>query len=90
MPVPSRFYKVIYSYNANKAIGFIFRNKPITAGDLWKYAMSIQEVEEKTGLKFFNKFDEKKQEKIKEAVAIHSGKTPQSDDITLIVLKYVG
>jgi serine phosphatase RsbU (regulator of sigma subunit) len=29
-------------------------------------------------------------EKIKEAVAIHSGKTPQSDDITLIVLKFVG
>jgi sigma-B regulation protein RsbU (phosphoserine phosphatase) len=29
-------------------------------------------------------------EKIEEAIAIHSGDTPQSDDITLIVLKYVG
>jgi serine phosphatase RsbU (regulator of sigma subunit) len=28
-------------------------------------------------------------DRIKEAVARHSGETPQSDDITLIVLKHV-
>ena len=70
MSVPSRFYKVIYAYKANKAIGFIFPNKPITAKDLWKYAMSVQEVEKETGLKFFSKFSENKQKKLKETVDI--------------------
>jgi endonuclease G len=66
IPVPSKFYKVIYSYDADKAIGFIFPNKPVENENLWRYAMSVQEVEEKTGLKFFSKFKEKKQKTLKE------------------------
>jgi endonuclease G len=68
IPVPSKFYKVIYSFDADKAIGFIFPNDPVANKNLWRYAMSVQEVEEKTGLKFFSKFSEKKQKKLKETV----------------------
>ncbi len=70
MSVPSRFYKVIYAYDAKKAIGFIFPNKPVSNEDLWKHAMSVQEVEKETGLTFFSKFKEKTQKKIKETVDI--------------------
>jgi endonuclease G len=70
MSVPSKFYKVIYSYDAEKAIGFIFPNKAVSNKNLWKYAMSVQEVEKETGLTFFSKFKEKTQKKLKETADI--------------------
>ena len=78
IPVPSKYYKVIYSYEADKAIGFILPNRAVTNADLWEYAMSVQEVEQKTGLKFFSKFSAAKQKKLKETVDIAwwQGTTP--------------
>jgi endonuclease G len=61
---------VIYSYDAEKAIGFIFPNKAVSNKNLWKYAMSVQEVEKETGLTFFSKFKEKTQKKLKETADI--------------------
>ena len=66
--LPSKYYKVIYSYKADKAIGFIFPNREVENENLWRYAKSVQEVEEATGLTFFSKFNEKKQKKLKEQV----------------------
>jgi endonuclease G len=63
--VAAQFYKVIYAYNAQKAIGFLFPNKAVPNEDMWKYAMSVQELEKATGLTFFNKFKEKTQKQIK-------------------------
>ncbi len=68
--LPSKFYKVIYSYSADKAIGFIFPNKPVPNNEVWKYALPIREVEKKTGLTFFSAFKEKTQQRIKESVDI--------------------
>lgn len=70
MALPSKFYKVIYSYSADKAIGFIFPNKAVSNEDVWKYALPVREVEEKTGLTFFSRFREKTQKRIKEKVDI--------------------
>ncbi len=66
LKIPSGFYKVIYSYDANKAIGFIMPNKAVPDSALWKHAMSVQEVETESGLSFFSKFSGKKQKKLKE------------------------
>lgn len=68
--VPSKLYKVIYSYDADKAIGFIFPNKPVSNEDVWKYALSVTDVEEKSKLTFFSNFNETTQKQLKENVDI--------------------
>jgi endonuclease G len=66
IPLPSKYYKVIYSYKADKAIGFIFPNREVQNANLWRYSMPVQEVEEKTGYTFFSAFSDSKQKKLKE------------------------
>ncbi len=68
LPIPSKFYKVIYSYEADKAIGFIMPNKAVEEKNLWRYAKSVQEVEEQTSLTFFSKFSQEKQHRLKAEV----------------------
>ncbi|OQY42671.1 MAG: hypothetical protein B6242_15915 [Anaerolineaceae bacterium 4572_78] len=55
IPVPRRFYKVIYSFNHNKCIGFVMPNRLVNADKMWRHAMSVQNVEQETGYNFFNK-----------------------------------
>ena len=61
IPVPRSFYKVVYSFKHNAYVGFILPNTDIKAGELWKYAMSVLDVEKETGYKFFSKLKKKKQ-----------------------------
>jgi len=58
LPVPRRFYKVIYSYDHQKFIGFIFPNEAIRASELWNYAMPVEDVENETGYDFFDNLSE--------------------------------
>lgn len=53
--VPEAFFKVLLSPNTNpmKAIGFICPNRAC-GGGLKAYAVSVDEVEERTGINFFN------------------------------------
>lgn len=53
--VPDAFFKVILSPSTSpmKAIGFICPNRSC-GGDLKSYAVSVDEVEERTGMNFFN------------------------------------
>jgi endonuclease G len=53
--VPDAFFKVILSPNTTpmKAIGFICPNRPC-GGALKSYAVSVDEIEERTGMNFFN------------------------------------
>ena len=53
--VPDAFFKVILSPNTTpkKAIAFICPNRSC-GGDLKKYAVSVDEVEKRTGMNFFN------------------------------------
>jgi endonuclease G, mitochondrial len=55
IPIPSSFYKVIYSFKYRQYIGFILPNEPVTAKNLWSYAKTVKEVEKETGYKFFDK-----------------------------------
>jgi len=61
--VPEMFFKVILNLNEEKGIGFLMPHKDIE--DTFKnYAVSIDRVEEETGLDFFPSLDDKIEEKI--------------------------
>lgn len=50
--VPDAFYKVVYAPQQNRAIAFIYANRPCPGG-IERYAVSIDEVERRTGIDFF-------------------------------------
>ena len=49
--VPDAFFKVVYAPEQGRAIAFIYDNKPCP-GNISKYAVTVAEVERRTGLKF--------------------------------------
>ena len=49
--VPDAFFKVVYAPEQGRAIAFIYDNKPCPGG-ISKYAVTVAEVERRTGLKF--------------------------------------
>ena len=51
--VPSELWKVIYDAKTGDSIAFLFPNAKLSAKDLHKYAISVQELEKTTGLDFF-------------------------------------
>jgi endonuclease G len=55
IPLPESFYKIVYSFEHKRAIGFIFPNEPTKGSQIWDHAMSVEEVENKTGYQFFDK-----------------------------------
>ncbi len=71
IPIPRAFYKVVYSFQHQRSIGFILPNKDISASDLWKYVKTVAEVELETESRFFtNLGKEKEQQKIKRELDI--------------------
>jgi len=67
--VPTHCYKIV-AYNEGselKAVGFIMRNDNETA-DLITYVFKVKDIETVTGLDFFNKLPEDKDESVVEAV----------------------
>lgn len=71
--VPEEFYKIIVDVtNGNyKAIAFVIPNKP-TNKSLYKFAVSIDEVEDKTGIDFFPKLDDSIENDLEQKVDIRS------------------
>ena len=59
IPLPEAFYKVVYSFKHKRSIGFIFPNEPVVAAQIWDHAMSVKDVERKTGCEFFTKLGRK-------------------------------
>jgi endonuclease G, mitochondrial len=59
--IPDSFYKVLLDLDGNekKGIAFLIPNQ-LSNEPLEKYALSIQELEKKTGINFFKGFDKKK------------------------------
>ena len=49
--VPEAFFKVLYAPEQRRAIAFIYNNEPCP-GNISKYAVTVQEVERRTGLTF--------------------------------------
>ena len=61
--IPETYWKVIYDPAKNEAIGFIMPNRKIEE-PLLKFAVSVAEVENLTGLNFFSKLDPVIQQKM--------------------------
>lgn len=51
--VPTKLWKVIYNASNGEVIGFLFPNEKLSTKDLPKYATSIIDIEQVTGLTFF-------------------------------------
>ena len=49
--VPDAFFKVLYAPEQNRSIAFIYPNSP-SPGSISKYAVTVAEVERRTGIKF--------------------------------------
>ena len=49
--VPEAFFKVLYAPDQRRSIAFIYKNEPCP-GNISKYAVTVQEVERRTGLTF--------------------------------------
>jgi endonuclease G len=67
--VPDFVWKVVIDATSNKAIAFYFPNEALPVSDLPKYIVSIDEVEQKTGINFNPKMSEKLQEALESAKA---------------------
>jgi endonuclease G len=55
--IPSRFYKVVLDMKHKKGMGIVIKNS-MSTGSLRPFAMSIDEVEEITGIDFFPSLDD--------------------------------
>ena len=70
--VPSHFYKVVFDLTPpQKMIGFILPNEGSKA-DLRKFAVTVDAVEEATGLDFFSILPKKIQEKLESTITVNA------------------
>lgn len=60
--VPNFFYKVVYDPSSERMLGFIMPNK--ANRNIYKFAVSVDEVEEATGLDFFPNLPKEKQDRL--------------------------
>lgn len=58
--IPKSFYKVVYHPKEDQAIAFLLPNEDVPSRDLWEYAMTVSELEEKTQLQFLQKLSKHK------------------------------
>lgn len=67
--IPNAYYKVVLDYQQPeyKAIGFVLPNEG-SKKDLEKFALSIDEVEELTGIDFFHRLKDAEEAKLEESV----------------------
>lgn len=56
--IPEGFYKVVYAPEQGRAIGFIYPNETVS-GSFKKRAVTVDEVERRTGLDFFSSLPDK-------------------------------
>lgn len=61
--VPREFYKLIYMPSENKMIAFLMPNQKIN-GQLKDYVVSVDKVEELTGIDFYSELDDVLEEKL--------------------------
>ncbi len=56
--VPTHFYKIVFDPNAMDAIAFLVPHRAISKGDLPGFIVSVDDVEQRTGLDFNNLLDD--------------------------------
>jgi len=71
--VPNSFYKIIYSKSKNKMIGFIMPNQKIN-NPLKDYVKTVDFIESITGIDFFHKLEDKREENLESDININNWK----------------
>ncbi len=64
VPIPSHFFKVIYSPTDGEAIAYLFPHERISTRDLDEYLVSINEIEVRSGLNILSNLDDREEERI--------------------------
>lgn len=68
IPIPTHFYKIMFSPSENKAIAYLFPHSDIKTKDLDKYLTSINEIEVRSGLNYLSKLQNGLEENIENGV----------------------
>jgi hypothetical protein len=63
--IPRLYYKVFFAPNSNKLIVFMIYNKDKQEQDIYKHQITLNELEEITNLKFYNKIEEDRLNKLR-------------------------
>jgi endonuclease G len=66
--IPERYYKAVLDLKNERAVGFVFKNS-YAQNIFYKYAMSIDELEEITGIDFFVNLEDTQEGKIEKHYA---------------------
>ena len=64
VPVPTRFYKVLFDPRREEAISFIIPHTRVLTSELSRYLVSIDQVEKLTGLDFLDRLGDSKEAEI--------------------------
>lgn len=56
--IPKLYFKIFFAPNSNKIIAFNIYDKENQEQDIFKYQISLNELEEITGINFYNKIEE--------------------------------
>ena len=67
--VPNRFYKIIYNPNDQKMIAFLIPNKKVLH-PLTSYVISVDEIENLTGIDFYSQLEDDLEEKLESQKSI--------------------
>lgn len=62
--VPDYYFKILYAPLQNKAIAFVVPNAQVNRDDVAKYRVSIDSIEQRTGLKFFTALPEEQRQSL--------------------------
>jgi endonuclease G len=65
--IPDYLWKIAIDAKSNKSIAFLFPNSPLPVEDLPKYIVSIEDIEQKTGIDFNPKLPKDKQKLLESA-----------------------
>jgi endonuclease G, mitochondrial len=71
--VPARFYKIIFDPNKQEVISFIMPNSKIS-NDLDYYIVTVDAIEEITGIDFLSELDDKIEDKIESKIDVKNFK----------------
>lgn len=60
--VPTALFKVVFDPQTQEVIAFMMPNKPLDTKDMPKYIVSVRDIENATGLDFFNNYNQESQD----------------------------
>jgi endonuclease G len=68
--IPAKFYKIVYDPRRKRAIAYLLPNEATPGKNYDQFIVSIDEIEEKTGIEFLPKLAKKTRDKIEKTVSL--------------------